>query len=74
MSNNYKVTDSIITKVVVKRRNDSTDDYEVMHTVDNMLFVTFIDYLDNLSTIAEVHWSVDYLNLEYTRATVYVEL
>lgn len=72
--NNYKVTDSIITKVVVKRWNDSTDKYDVIHTADNMPFVTFIDYLDNLSKIAEVHWSVDYLNLEYTRATVYVEL
>lgn len=73
MKNNYKITDSIITKVVVKRWNDQTDNYEIMHTVDNVMFVTFIDYLDNLSTIAEVHWSVDYLNLAYTRATVYVE-
>lgn len=68
-----KVTDSIITKVVVKRWNDSIGTYEVIQTVDNMMFATFIDYLDNLSTIAEVHWSVDYLNLGYTRATVYVE-
>lgn len=70
---NNNVTDSIITKVVVKRWNDSIDSYEIMHTADNMMFGTFIDYLDNLSTIAEVHWSVDYLNLGYTRATVYVE-
>lgn len=73
MNNNYKITDSIITKVVVKRWNDSIGTYEVIRTVDNMMFATFIDYLDNLSTIAEVHWSVDYLNLGYTRATVYVE-
>ena len=70
---NYQITNSIITKVVVKRWSDSLGAYEVMHTVDNMMFGTFIDYLDNLSTIAEVHWSVDYLNLGYTRATVYVE-
>ena len=70
--NNYTVTNSI-TKVVVKRWNDSTDKYDVMHTVDNMPLVTFINYLDNLSTIAELHWSVDYLNPGYTRATVYLE-
>lgn len=73
MKNNYKVTDSIITKVVVKRWNDSTDSYEVIQTVDDMLFATFVDYLDNLSTSAEIHWSIDYLNPGYTRATVYVE-
>ena len=73
MNNNYKVTDSSITKVVVKHLNDSTDKYEVIHTIDDMPFGAFIDYLDNLSTVAEVHWSVDYLNLGYTRATVYVE-
>ena len=72
--NNHKVTDSIITRVVVKRWNASTDKYDVIHTVDNMLFAAFTDYLDNLSSIAEVRWSVDYLNPEYTRATVYVEL
>ena len=71
--NNYKVTDSILTRVVVKRWNDSTDKYEAIHTVDNMLFAAFIDYLDNLSAIAEVRWSIDYLNPLYTRATVYVE-
>lgn len=72
--NNNKVTDSIITSVVVKRWNDSIDKYAVVHTVDNMSFADFIDYLDNLSTFAEVRWSVDYLNPAYTRATVYVEL
>lgn len=70
---NTKVTDSIIAKVVVKRWNDSIDTFEVMHDADNIMFGTFIDYLDNLSKIAEVHWSVDYLNLGYTRATVYVK-
>lgn len=67
------INDSIITEVVVKSRNDSTDQYEVIHTADNMMFADFIDYLDDLSTVTEVHWSVDYLNLEYTRATVYVD-
>lgn len=71
-NNNYKVTDSIINHVVVKRFNESTDDFDVVHTVDGLPFNVFIDYLDNLTTIAAVHWSVDYLNLEYTRATVYV--
>lgn len=71
-NNNYKVTDSVINHVIVKRFNESTDNFDVVHTVDDMQLVTFIDYLDNLATIADVHWSVDYLNLDYTRATVYV--
>lgn len=71
-NNNYKVTDSVINHVIVKRFNESTDNFDVIHTVDDMLFVTFIDYLDNLATTADVHWSVDYLNPDYTRATVYV--
>lgn len=72
-NNNYKVTDSIINHVVVKRFNESTDEFDVVHTVDDLLFTVFINYLDNLATIAEVHWSVDCLNLHYTRATVYVK-
>nr|DAK74299.1 MAG TPA: hypothetical protein [Caudoviricetes sp.] len=68
-----KVTDSVINKVVVKRWNDSTEKFEIIHTTENMLFVTFVDYLDNMSTIATPHWSIDYLNLGYTTATVYLE-
>lgn len=69
-----KVTDSVINKVVVKRWNDSTEKFEIIHTTENMSFVTFVDYLDNMSTIATPHWSIDYLNLGYTTATVYLEL
>lgn len=68
-----KVTSSIINHVTIKRRNDNTGEYVVMTTIDDMLFTAFINYLDNISTIAEAHWSIDYLNLDYTRAVVYVE-
>ena len=68
-----KVNSSIISHVTIKRWNDSTNKYDVMTTIDNMLFSAFINYLDNVSTIAEAHWSVDYLNLGYTRAVVYLE-
>lgn len=68
-----KVTDSVINKVVVKHWNDSTGEYDIIHTVDDMLFVTFVDYLDNISTVATPHWSIDYLNPGYTKATVYLE-
>lgn len=68
-----KVTSSIINNVTIKRRNDKTDEYDVMRTIDNMLFSAFINYLDNISTIAEVYWSIDYLNPDYTRAVVYLE-
>lgn len=68
-----KVTSSIINNVTIKRWNDNTNEYDVMTTIDNMLFSAFINYLDNISTIAEAHWSVDYLNLGYTRTVVYLE-
>lgn len=68
-----KVTSSIINHVIIKHWNDSTNEYDVMTTIDNMPFSAFINYLDNISTIAEAHWSVDYLNLGYTRAVVYLE-
>lgn len=72
MSTN-KVTSSVINHVTIKRWNDKTKEYYVMRTIDNMLFSAFINYLDNISTIAEAHWSVDYLNLGYTSAVVYLE-
>ena len=68
-----KVTSSIINNVIIKRRNDNTNEYDVMTTIDNMLFSAFLNYLDNISTIAEVYWSIDYLNPDYTRAVVYLE-
>ena len=68
-----KVTSSIINHVTIKRWNDNTNEYDVMTTIDNMLFSAFINYLDNISTIVEAHWSVDYLNLGYTRAVVYLD-
>lgn len=66
------INSSVINHVEVKRWNDHIGDYDIIRTVDNMVFGTFIEYLDNISTIAPVNWSVDYLNLGYTRATVYV--
>lgn len=67
-----KVTSSIINRVTIKRWNDNTDEYDAT-AIDNMTFSAFINYLDNISTIAEVHWSIDYLNSDYTRAVVYLE-
>lgn len=68
-----KVTDSVINKVVVKRWNDSTCEYDIIHTAENMSFVAFVDYLDNLPAVVTPHWSIDYLDLGYTNATVYLE-
>lgn len=67
-----KVTDSIINDVVVKRWNSSEKVYDRMCTANDVVFGTFLDYVDNLSTIADVNWSVDYLNPDATSATVYV--
>lgn len=72
MSTN-KVSSTIINHVTIKRWNHNTDEYDVMKTIDNMLFSAFINYLDNISTIAEVYWSVDYLNPGYKRAIVYLD-
>lgn len=67
-----KVTDSIINTVVVKRWNRTEKVYDCMHVENDMLFGTFLDYVDNLSTIEDVNWSVDFLNPDDTLATVYV--
>ena len=71
---NNKVTDSIINEVVVKRWNRSYEVYDRVYTANDLPFGTFIDYVGNLSTIADVSWSVDYLNPDDTSATVYVTL
>lgn len=67
-----KVTDSLINTVVVKRWNRADSEYDRMHVEHDMLFGTFIDYVDGLSTIVDVSWSVDFLNPDDTLATVYV--
>ena len=71
-NNNNKVSDSIINRVVVKHWNSSDNEYDRMHVEHDMRFGTFLDYVDNISTIAEVNWSVDFLNPDDTSATVYV--
>lgn len=68
-----KVTNSVINKVVYKRRNNVTNGYDVVNIVEDILFVTFIAGLDSLCLLGEVHWCVDYLDLDHTQATVYVE-
>lgn len=67
------ISSAVINHVVVKHWNDTTGTYDISHTVDNMVFGAFIEYLDNISTIAKVNWSIDFLNLGYTNATVYVD-
>lgn len=67
-----KVTDSIINTVVVKRWNSADSEYDRMHVEHDMLLCTFLIYVDNLSTISDVSWSIDYLNPDDTLATVYV--
>lgn len=71
---NNKVTDSIINTVVVKRWNRQEEVYDRIHVYKDVLFGAFIDYVDNLSTIEDVSWSIDYLNPDNTLATVYVNL
>lgn len=68
-----KVTNSIINKVEVKHWDEALNEFEVLHIVKDIQFSTFISYLDNLSTIATVSWSLDALNPLHTRATVYLE-
>lgn len=68
----HKVTNSIINTVVVKRWNRQEEVYDRMHVEHDMLFCTFLDYVDNISTISDVNWSVDFLNPDDTLATVYV--
>lgn len=67
-----KVTDSIINTVVVKRWNRQEQVYDRINVEHDMLLCTFLIYVDNLSTISDVSWSIDYLNPDDTLATVYV--
>lgn len=73
-NNNYKVNDQNIKRVVVKRFNKETDAYDIVYTADDMVFDAFVDYLNNISTLGKVHWSIDCLNPVFTTASVYVEL
>ena len=68
-----KVTNSIINKVEIKHWDEDLDEFDVLHIAKDVQLTTFISYLDNLSTIASVNWSLDFLNPGHTRATVYVE-
>lgn len=68
----HNVTDSIINTVVVKRWNRADSEYDRVHVEHDMLFSTFLDYVDNISTLEDVNWSVDFLNPDDTSATVYV--
>ena len=70
---NGKVTNSIINKVEIKHWDEDLDEFDVLHIAKDVQLTTFINYLDNLSTIASVNWSLDFLNPGYTRATVYLE-
>lgn len=70
---NDKISNSIINKVEIKHWDEDLDEFDVLHIAKDLQLTTFINYLDNLSTIARVSWSLDFLNPGYTRATVYLD-
>ncbi len=67
------ITSSYITEVKYKKYDSATGHYELHHVVHDMPVCTFLSGLDNLSVYAELHWSMDFLNPEYTTATVYLK-
>lgn len=67
------ITSTNINLVTYKKYNDDTQTYEWHHEVENMCVSTFMQALDNLSELMEVHWSIDFLNPDFTIATVYVK-
>lgn len=68
-----KITNSIINIVQIKHWDEELGEYDVLHIAKDVQLTTLINYLDNLSTIASVNWSLDCLNPLQTRATVYLE-
>ena len=67
------ITSSNIDLVTFKKYDSDTQTYDWHHEVENMTVSTFMQVLDNLSELTEVHWSIDFLNPGFTTATVYVK-
>lgn len=64
---------SNISLITFKKYDHDTQNYTRYHEVEQMPLSTFMSYLDNLSQLMEVHWSIDFLNPDFTTATVYVK-
>lgn len=64
---------SNISLATFKKYDPDTQNYNRYHEVEQMPLSTFMACLDNLSQLMEVHWSIDFLNPDFTTATVYVK-
>lgn len=73
MINIDKPTSSTISLVTFKKYDQATQTYNWYHEAERMPLLTFMQCLDNLSQLIEVHWSIDFLNPDFTTATVYVK-
>lgn len=67
------MTNSTISLTTFKKYDHDTQNYTWHHEVEQMPLSTFMACLDNLSQLMEVHWSIDFLNPDFTTATVYVK-
>lgn len=65
--------DKNINLTTFKKYDSDTQTYNWHHEVENMHVSAFMQCLDNLSRLMEVHWSIDFLNPQFTTATVYVK-
>ena len=64
---------SNINLVTYKKYNSDTQSFDNYHQVENIDLHTFMACLGNLELLMEVHWSIDFLNPDFTTATVYVK-
>lgn len=70
---NSNITSANINLVTFKKYDAGTQTYDWHHEVENMTVSAFMQCLDNLSNLMDVHWSMDFLNPDFTIATVYVK-
>lgn len=64
---------STIDLVTFKKYNPETQSFIKCNEIKYMNLSTFMAYLNNLPSSIDVHWSIDFLNPDFTTATVYVE-
>lgn len=64
---------STIDLVTFKKYNPDTKSFIKVNEIKNMSLSDFMSYLDHLPKSTDVHWSIDFLNPDFTTATVYVD-
>ena len=67
------MANSNINLVNYKKYNSDTQLFDKYQEVENIDLHTFMVSISNLELLMEVHWSIDFLNPDFTTATVYIK-